>query len=41
MPLRLGATVASVAPELAAAASRLAGADRISAEFAERQRHKR
>jgi short-subunit dehydrogenase len=41
MPLRLGATIASVAPQLAASASRLAGADRISTEFAERQRDKR
>jgi len=41
LPLRLGATFASVAPGLAASASRLAGSNRISSEFAERQRHKR
>jgi uncharacterized protein len=41
LPLRFGATFASVAPQLAASASRLAGSDRVSAEFAERQRHKR
>ena len=41
MPLRLGATFASVAPQLAASASRLAGSDRIGSDFAARQRHKR
>ena len=41
LPLRLGATFASLAPQLAASASRLAGSDRIGGEFAERQRHKR
>jgi short-subunit dehydrogenase len=39
--LRLGATIASVAPELAAWGSRLLGSDRIAAEFAERQRGQR
>jgi short-subunit dehydrogenase len=41
LPLRLGATFASVAPALAASASRLAGSERVSAEMAERQSHKR
>jgi short-subunit dehydrogenase len=41
LPLRVGATFASVAPQLAASVSRLAGSDRVSAEFAERQRDKR
>jgi short-subunit dehydrogenase len=41
LPLRLGATVSSVAPDLAASASRLLGSDRIGAEMADRQRHKR
>ena len=39
--LRAGAAFASLAPQLAASASRLAGSDRVSAELAERQRHKR
>jgi short-subunit dehydrogenase len=39
--LRAGAAIASLAPQLAASASRLAGSDRVSAELAERQRHKR
>jgi short-subunit dehydrogenase len=39
--LRAGAVFASLAPQLAASASRLAGSDRVSAELAERQRHKR
>jgi uncharacterized protein len=39
--LRAGAAFASLAPQLAASASRLAGSDRISAEFAQRQRHQR
>jgi short-subunit dehydrogenase len=39
--LRAGAGFASVAPQLAASASRLLGSDRVSAEFAERQRDKR
>jgi uncharacterized protein len=41
LPLRVGASFASVAPSLAASASRLAGSDRISAEFAARQTGKR
>jgi short-subunit dehydrogenase len=41
LPLRVGATFASVAPALAASASRLGGSDRISAEMAARQTHKR
>jgi uncharacterized protein len=41
LPLRLGATVSSVAPDLAASASRLLGSERIGAEMAHRQRHKR
>jgi short-subunit dehydrogenase len=41
LPLRVGATFGSVAPSLAASASRLAGSDRLSAEFAARQTHKR
>lgn len=41
LPLRLGATFASVAPGIAASASRLLGSGRVSAEMAERQRHKR
>jgi short-subunit dehydrogenase len=39
--LRAGAVFASLAPQLAASASRLAGSDRVSAEFAQRQRDKR
>jgi uncharacterized protein len=39
--LRAGTAFASLAPQLAASASRLAGSDRISAEFAQRQRDKR
>jgi short-subunit dehydrogenase len=39
--LRAGAAFASVAPQLAASASRLAGSDRVSAELAQRQRDKR
>jgi short-subunit dehydrogenase len=39
--LRAGAVFASLAPQLAASASRLAGSDRVSAELAQRQRHKR
>ncbi len=39
--LRAGTAFASVAPQLAASASRLFGSDRISAEFAERQRDQR
>jgi short-subunit dehydrogenase len=39
--LRAGAAFASLAPQLAASASRLAGSDRVSAELAERQRDKR
>jgi uncharacterized protein len=39
--LRAGAAFASLAPQLAASASRLAGSDRVSAELAQRQRHKR
>ena len=39
--LRAGAVFASVAPQLAASASRLAGSGRVSAELAQRQRHKR
>ena len=39
--LRAGTAFASLAPQLAASASRLAGSDRVSAEFAERQRDKR
>jgi uncharacterized protein len=39
--LRAGAAFASLAPQLAASASRLAGSDRVSAEMAQRQRHKR
>jgi short-subunit dehydrogenase len=41
LPLRLGATFASVAPAVAASASRVLGSGRVSAEMAERQRHKR
>ena len=41
LPLRAGATFASLAPDLAATASRMLGAERVSAEFAERQRDKR
>jgi short-subunit dehydrogenase len=40
-PLRVGAAFASLAPQLAASASRLAGSDRVSAELAQRQRHQR
>jgi uncharacterized protein len=39
--LRAGAAIASLAPQLAASASRLAGSDRVSDELAERQRDKR
>jgi uncharacterized protein len=39
--LRAGAVFASLAPQLAASASRLAGSGRVSAELAQRQRHKR
>ena len=39
--LRVGTAFASLAPQLAASASRLAGSDRISDEFAQRQRDKR
>jgi short-subunit dehydrogenase len=39
--LRAGAAFASLAPQLAASASRLAGSDRVSAELAQRQRDKR
>ncbi|MFZ0384249.1 MAG: SDR family NAD(P)-dependent oxidoreductase [Solirubrobacteraceae bacterium] len=39
--LRAGAVFASLAPQLAASASRLAGSARVSAELAQRQRHKR
>jgi uncharacterized protein len=39
--LRLGAALASVAPELAAAASRRLGSERVSRELAQGQRHKR
>jgi uncharacterized protein len=39
--LRAGAAFASVAPQLAASASRLAGSDRVSTELAQRQRHQR
>ena len=39
--LRAGTAFASLAPQLAASASRLAGSDRVSAEFAQRQRDKR
>ena len=39
--LRLGATIAGVAPELAATVNRLAGAEKIAAELAEGQRNKR
>jgi short-subunit dehydrogenase len=39
--LRAGAAFASLAPQLAASASRLLGSDRVSAELAERQRDKR
>jgi short-subunit dehydrogenase len=39
--LRAGTVFASLAPQLAAAASRLAGSDRVSSELAQRQRHKR
>jgi uncharacterized protein len=39
--LRAGAAFASLAPQLAASASRLAGSDRISDEFAQRQRDDR
>jgi uncharacterized protein len=39
--LRLGASLASVAPELAAAASRRLGSERVSRDFADGQRDKR
>jgi short-subunit dehydrogenase len=39
--LRAGAAFASLAPQLAASASRLAGSHRVSAELADRQRRKR
>jgi short-subunit dehydrogenase len=39
--LRAGAAFASLAPQLAASASRLAGSDRVSDELAQRQRDKR
>jgi uncharacterized protein len=39
--LRAGAVFASLAPDLAASASRLAGSERVSAELAQRQRDKR
>jgi short-subunit dehydrogenase len=39
--LRTGAAFASLAPQLAASASRLLGSDRVSADFAQRQRDKR
>ena len=39
--LRVGATIAGVAPELAATVNRWAGAERIAAELAEGQRAKR
>jgi short-subunit dehydrogenase len=39
--LRVGTAFASLAPQLAASASRLAGSDRISDELAQRQRDKR
>jgi short-subunit dehydrogenase len=39
--LRAGTAFASLAPQMAASASRLLGSDRVSAELAERQRHKR
>jgi short-subunit dehydrogenase len=39
--LRAGAAFASLAPQLAASASRLAGSERVSAELAQRQRDKR
>jgi len=39
--LRAGAILASLAPQLAASAGRLAGSERVSAEMARRQSHKR
>jgi hypothetical protein len=39
--VRLGATFAGAAPQLAAAASRIMGSHRIAAEVAEGQRDKR
>jgi len=39
--LRAGAVFASLAPQLAASAGRLAGSERVSAEIAQRQSHKR
>jgi uncharacterized protein len=39
--LRAGAAFASLVPQLAASASRLAGSERVSAELAQRQRDKR
>jgi short-subunit dehydrogenase len=41
LSLRLGATLAGVAPQLAAAASRLMGSDRVASELAAGQRDKR
>ena len=41
VPLRVGAAVASVAPELAARGARLIGSHRIATEMAERQRGER
>jgi short-subunit dehydrogenase len=41
VPLRLGATIAGVAPELAASITRLAGGDRIASALAAGQRNKR
>jgi short-subunit dehydrogenase len=41
LSLRVGASIGSVAPGLAAAASRLLGADRVSRDIAERQRGQR
>jgi short-subunit dehydrogenase len=40
-PMRLSANFASLAPEVASLVSRRLGSQRIAAEFAERQRHKR
>jgi short-subunit dehydrogenase len=41
LTLRLGATFASLAPQVAAAASRLMGSERLAREYAEGQRDKR
>src|SRR5207302_4220298 len=41
LPLRLGATFAGIAPQLAAAGSRLMGSDRIASDLAAGQRGKR